>query len=104
MRAVPRLSVTEAVSEIDWTSTTGAIKPGEFDDFRLSVCPLPQADEMIFKAVQHYSDGKDAPVGLAWVCRRCVDARQPQTGPTTVPRSASDTGHQSSGGGSPALE
>jgi hypothetical protein len=63
-------AVTEAASEIDWTSTSGAIKPGEFEEFRLSVGPLPKADQMVFKAdqmvfkaIQHYSDGKD----VAWI-------------------------------------
>jgi uncharacterized protein YcnI len=56
--------VTEAVSEIDWTAVAGVgIKPGEFDEFTLSVGPLPTADAMVFKVFQHYSDGKD----VAWI-------------------------------------
>jgi uncharacterized protein YcnI len=48
--------VTEAVSKITWTG--GNIGPGQFDEFDVSVGPLPKdADEMVFKAVQGYSDG-----------------------------------------------
>jgi uncharacterized protein YcnI len=51
--------VTEAVSQITWTadSPATAIKPGEFDEFDVSVGPLPEADSMTFKALQTYSDG-----------------------------------------------
>jgi uncharacterized protein YcnI len=65
--------VTEAVSEIDWTASTGAIKPGEFDEFRLSVGPLPNADQLVFKAIQHYSDGKD----VAWIEQAAAGAAEP---------------------------
>ena len=48
--------VTEAVSEITWSG--GAIKPGQFQDFALSLGPLPtDTDSLTFKALQTYSDG-----------------------------------------------
>jgi periplasmic copper chaperone A len=52
--------MTEAVSVIDWNATSAAagIKPGEFDEFVISVGPLPKADSIVFKAIQTYSDGK----------------------------------------------
>ncbi len=52
--------ITEAVSVIEWkaTSAATAIKPGEFNQFVISVGPLPQAPSMTFKALQTYSDGK----------------------------------------------
>ena len=50
-------SISEAVSKITWTG--GAIKPGEFDEFEISVGPLPDdADSLTFKALQTYSDGQ----------------------------------------------
>jgi uncharacterized protein YcnI len=50
--------ITEAVSEITWTASAGAaIKPGQFQEFDVSLGPLPQANQMIFKALQTYSDG-----------------------------------------------
>ena len=51
--------LTEAVTEISWVADGDAgVKPGEFQEFDVSVGPLPDADSMTFKAVQTYSDGK----------------------------------------------
>lgn len=50
--------VSEVVSMITWTASEGAaIKPGEFQEFPVSLGPLPKADQMILKALQTYSDG-----------------------------------------------
>lgn len=50
--------ITEAVSTITWTADkAAAIKPGEFDEFDVSVGPLPEVDSLTFKALQTYSDG-----------------------------------------------
>jgi uncharacterized protein YcnI len=47
---------TTAVSEIDWTG--GSIAPGQYQDFQISVDPLPNdTDQLAFKAVQTYSNG-----------------------------------------------
>jgi uncharacterized protein YcnI len=49
--------ISEGVSKITWTG--GAIKPGEFDEFEVSVGPLPSdVDSLTFKALQTYSDGE----------------------------------------------
>ena len=42
-----------------WTadSPQAQIHPGQFDEFNISVGPLPDAKSMVFKALQHYSDG-----------------------------------------------
>ena len=48
--------VTEAVSEIVWSG--GTIAPGQFDEFEVSVGPLPSdIDVLLFPTVQTYSDG-----------------------------------------------
>lgn len=78
-------AVTETVSEIDWTSTTGAIKPGEFDEFRLSVGPLPKADRMVFKAIQHYSDGTD----VSWIEQSAAGGAEPEFPAPTLQLAAS---------------
>ncbi|MEU3453017.1 YcnI family protein [Micromonospora sp. NPDC006766] len=50
--------LTEAVAKLTWTaSANNGIKPGEFQEFPVSMGPLPQADQMVFKALQTYSDG-----------------------------------------------
>jgi uncharacterized protein YcnI len=51
------LTVTEAVSKITWSK--GAVKPGEFQEFDVSMGPLPSnTDTLVFKTVQTYSTGK----------------------------------------------
>ncbi|WP_433552969.1 YcnI family protein [Micromonospora zamorensis] len=50
--------ITEAVSKITWTATgDAAVKPGQFQEFPVSMGPLPQVDSMVFKVLQTYSDG-----------------------------------------------
>jgi uncharacterized protein YcnI len=45
-----------AVNEIDWTG--GTIQPGQYQDFQISVDPLPSdTTQLVFKAVQTYSNG-----------------------------------------------
>jgi periplasmic copper chaperone A len=47
---------TTAVNEIDWTG--GTIVPGQYQDFQISVDPLPSdTTQLVFKAVQTYSNG-----------------------------------------------
>ncbi len=50
--------VTEAVSVITWTANAdAAIKPGQFQEFPVSLGPLPETDKLVFKVLQTYSDG-----------------------------------------------
>jgi uncharacterized protein YcnI len=49
--------ISEGVSKITWTG--GTIKAGEFNEFEVSLGPLPDdADSLTFKAVQTYSNGE----------------------------------------------
>jgi uncharacterized protein YcnI len=48
--------VTEAVTKINWTG--GSIKPGEYQDFYISIGSMPDKPaNMVFKVLQTYSDG-----------------------------------------------
>lgn len=50
-------AVTEVTSKITWTASAGAeIKPGEFQEFEVSLGPLPEVDQIVFKALQTYSN------------------------------------------------
>jgi uncharacterized protein YcnI len=50
--------LTEVVAKLTWTATGNAgVKPGEFQEFPVSMGPLPQVDTMVFKTLQTYSDG-----------------------------------------------
>lgn len=49
--------LTEAVTTITWTG--GKIEPGQFQEFDVSMGPLPtDTDQMMFKAGQTYSNGE----------------------------------------------
>jgi uncharacterized protein YcnI len=48
----------DAITAITWTADKdAAIEPGEFDEFDISVGPLPKTDSLTFKVLQTYSDG-----------------------------------------------
>lgn len=53
-------SVTDVAGQIEWTASgqDAAVKPGEYEVFRVSAGPLPVADRLVFKVVQTYSDGQ----------------------------------------------
>ena len=49
--------ISEATTKITWTG--GAIKPHEFNEFEVSVGPLPSdVDSLAFKAIQTYDNGE----------------------------------------------
>ncbi|MFC4148693.1 YcnI family protein, partial [Micromonospora mangrovi] len=50
--------ITEAVTKITWTAGPGAaIKPHQFQEFDVSLGPLPKTGQVVFKALQTYSNG-----------------------------------------------
>jgi periplasmic copper chaperone A len=46
------------VSEVTWTATDGGIRPGQFQDFAVSLGQLPPSGELVFNALQTYSSGE----------------------------------------------
>ncbi|MEU4680468.1 YcnI family protein [Micromonospora sp. NPDC023737] len=52
--------ISEVIDKITWTAADpqSAIKPGEYDEFSVSAGPLPAADQLVFKTLQHYSSGE----------------------------------------------
>ena len=48
----------DTVTAITWEG--GEIRPGEFQEFDISVGPIPEVDVLEFKAVQTYDDGEVA--------------------------------------------
>ena len=85
--------ITEAVSTITWTAGEGAsIRPGEFEEFAVSVGPLPETDQLMFPVVQTYSDGEV----VRWIEPPTTSGEEPElpapvltlfpaTGPVPVP-------------------
>lgn len=51
-------TITRAVRTVTWTAGRGsALPPGEYQDFSLSVGPLPAPGAVLLPAIQTYSDG-----------------------------------------------
>jgi uncharacterized protein YcnI len=46
------------VSDVTWTAADGGIRPGQFQDFAVSLGQLPESGELVFNALQTYSSGE----------------------------------------------
>jgi uncharacterized protein YcnI len=67
--------ITEAVSKVTWTAKAGSeVKPGQFQEFDVSLGPLPESGQMIFKALQTYSDG----TVVRWIDEPTTDGSEPE--------------------------
>ncbi|MFF0154821.1 YcnI family protein [Micromonospora sp. NPDC005203] len=67
--------LTEAISKITWTATgDAAVKPGQFQEFPVSLGPLPKVDSMVFKVLQTYSDGEIS----RWIDPPAPGAEEPE--------------------------
>jgi uncharacterized protein YcnI len=68
--------ISEAVTKITWTAAAGSeIAPGTFQEFDVSLGPLPQTDQMVFKALQTYSDG----TVVRWIDEPTTDGTEPES-------------------------
>ena len=67
--------ITEAVTKITWTAAAGSeIKPGQFQEFDVSLGPLPTTvNQIVFKALQTYSDGSI----VRWIDEPAGDGSEP---------------------------
>jgi uncharacterized protein YcnI len=50
-------TVTEYTDSVTWTATDGGVAPEQYQNFDISVGPLPAGGTMVFTADQTYSDG-----------------------------------------------
>ncbi|HEV7213466.1 MAG TPA: YcnI family protein [Blastococcus sp.] len=67
-------TLTDRVSVVEFDAVRGGgIAPGEFQEFSLSVGPIPKVDSLTFSAVQTYSDGKQ----VAWIEPTVAGAPEP---------------------------
>lgn len=65
--------ITEAVSEITWEG--GQVKPGEFEQFPVSIGPLPEGvDAVSFPAIQTYDNGED----VSWIEKPAAGGEEPE--------------------------
>ena len=49
--------VKEGIGSVVWTANGTRINPGEFQEFELSVGPLPETEQLVIPAIQTYDDG-----------------------------------------------
>ncbi|MFD2419648.1 YcnI family protein [Amycolatopsis pigmentata] len=71
--------LTEAVSKIVWTGAK--ISPGQFEEFDVSMGPLPaDAGQMVFKALQTYDNGEV----VRWIDTAAAGAPEPEHPAPTV--------------------
>ena len=104
--------VTDVVAKLTFTAAAGGgVKPGEFQEFPVSMGPLPDKDQMIFKVLQTYSDGDisrwidepveggEEPESPAPVLKltKAADAAAPASGPTVAAVAAGNASSDTSG-------
>jgi uncharacterized protein YcnI len=89
--------ITEVVESITWTG--GPVNPGEFQEFPVSVGPLPSdVDSLTFPAVQTYESGEE----VRWIEEATEGGEEPEHPvPTLTLLPAAEDEH---GGGSDATE
>lgn len=91
--------VKEAVSTVTWTAAAGTrIDPGEFEEFELSVGPLPETEELVMPAIQSYDNGEV----VAWDQPPADDGAEPEH-PAPVVELAPE-GEDHHGGSAPEVE
>jgi periplasmic copper chaperone A len=81
--------ITEAVTKITWTAAGGSeIKPGTFQEFDVSLGPLPAVDLLVFKALQTYSDG----TVVRWIDEPSTDGTEPESPAPVLKLAAASAG------------
>ncbi|MBM0260814.1 YcnI family protein [Micromonospora sp. 4G55] len=91
--------LTEAVSKLTWTASgDAAVKPGQFQEFPVSMGPLPQVDRMVFKTLQTYSDGNVA----RWIEEPTPGAEEPENPAPVLTLAPASTSASATPGASPA--
>ncbi|MFI5958713.1 YcnI family protein [Cryptosporangium sp. NPDC051539] len=84
--------LTEAISKITWTATApaNAIAPNQFQEFSISVGPLPETDKLVFKVLQTYSNGEVA----RWIEEQTGSEEPKNPAPTlTLTKGSGDGDH-----------
>lgn len=93
--------ITQAVDTITWTANDGVgLRGTEFQEFSISAGPLPEVDEMVFKALQSYSDGSR----VDWIEQAAPgsDAEPDHPAPTLALAEGSGDSDDHHGGGATA--
>jgi uncharacterized protein YcnI len=108
-------TITQAPTKIVWTASKGAeIKPGQFQQFPVSIGVVPDVPSVSFDAIQTYSDGSvvkwdeptkagqaepEHPAPVLTIGAASTDASAPGATPTVAAaRQAPDSGNDSNNG------
>lgn len=80
--------ITKIVARITWSAAdrASAIAPGQFQQFTIEAGPLPDAERLIFKVLQYYSDGSV----VRWIDRPARGAEPAHPAPVLTIRSDAD--------------
>ena len=89
--------LTSVVSEVTWTAIGGGIRPGQFQDFNVSLGQLPESGELVFNALQTYSSGEKV-IGIRSRPTRAVEPEHPAPILTITPAAAEGSGTTDQGG------
>ena len=93
--------ITEAISKITWTASAGAeIKPHTFQEFDVSLGPLPTADQIVFKALQTYSNGEH----VRWIDEPAAGAEAEHPAPVLKLTKKTDAGAAATAGANTAAQ
>lgn len=88
--------ITEAVGKITWSG--GTIGPDQYMNFTISAGPLPaDADQLIFKAVQTYSNGET----VRWIEEAADGAAEPEHAAPVLKLTAAAAGAATQPAGAP---
>jgi uncharacterized protein YcnI len=81
---------SQLATAVTWTADPGVnVGPGQFQQFVLSAGPLPEEDELLFPAVQTYSDGEV----VAWDQASTGDEEPEKPAPALTLAASSGDGH-----------
>ncbi|APE10904.1 YcnI family protein [Rhodococcus pyridinivorans] len=85
---------SQLATSVTWTAEPDVqVGPGQFQQFVLSVGPLPEEDEIAFPAIQTYSDGEV----VAWDEITTGDEEPERPAPSLTLAASSGDGHGGSG-------
>ncbi|AOD21414.1 nuclear export factor GLE1 [Rhodococcus sp. p52] len=85
---------SQLATSVTWTAEPDVqVGPGQFQQFVLSVGPLPEEDEIAFPAIQTYSDGEV----VAWDEITTGDGEPERPAPSLTLAASSGDGHGGSG-------
>ncbi|PZF82706.1 YcnI family copper-binding membrane protein [Jiangella anatolica] len=94
-------TLEEAVTSVTWTADAGVrIGPGEFDEFAISVGPLPEAGTYFLPATQTYDDGEV----VEWAEETVEGEEEPEHPAPVLEVVEAPEGADGHGGGAPTAE